>query len=1089
MVLGANPCENHPIVWQYINEARKANAKLIVADPRRTRTAAQADTHLRMRPGTNGAFIMGIINYLIQNNLYDAAYQTVMTNRVFTSPSGHRFDRTVPKWTDALFKLNVDRTDYQRTSVSVAALTTIKTASSAGALFVEVNSRANFSLGDSITIGTALGTEETRTITGATTDSSVTPTVIKLSWSGGLTNAHSVGEAVTRTSNATLADIPVVAADLNDPDCVFQVLKARAAHYTSALVADICDIPGGATAFEAFAAMIGSSHGDSSGGNIYGTGPAAGANFPGTILYAMGGTQYSHASQILRGYSMLQMLLGNMGRAGGGVNALRGIHNVQGSTDMGVLYSSVPGYSDVPLRNESTLVAALPIGATSAQIWYHGVMASGDTVRLSAGKGSSLHEDVVLTGDPSGSEAPFTITFAATSRTHAKGAVVLDITTPVDPDLYGKYMDKLYGGARTTSTTTHWNRTRTEDGWNLQQHGFRNMMWHYFRKGAYPTAADADILTGAPAVISNTNFDLMPKGNGLHHIQMFQRAAATYTGPDKIKLMYVFGQNPAVTEPNLPMVRTGLYDLETLVVMDMWETETAGVPRNATGVTYLLPSAAFVEEEGSITNSGRWIQWRYKAANPQGNSKSDTEILLTLAKKLDDAGAFDHINAIGASYAPLYGNQYGWTPGTNYNTGAALPGNNAATIAENIFKQMAHGYINKDDTGSTTGASGGWGGLWIYRGAYGGWAKNWRGRAATTLNGAVAAGATSITLTANATVADETIDSSNLISLPNYNVGNTFYLEQGTSNEEMCTISAISGTGNVTLTLSKPLAKAHANGVAVAHVFNRAKSRGNVDVGENGQASGKGIYSNWGWAWLKNRRVFYNNASVAGDVTDGFVAPDSVGRFFVHTPTKGTSDMLNVNVAYSATYRYYSALSDKEAGDGSVYTATKGATMPKHWEPHETPREDLRTKYGVTGDVPTGSVGAVASYPLTLTTIRVTEHFQGGPTTRNLPWLSELVADPFIEINSEDALALGIVTGDNVHIDTVRATGIGHFKAIVGTGPSSQQRVKKGVVAIPWHWGNKGIVTGPSANDLTIDALDTNIKMPEFKACLCRIYK
>ncbi len=888
MVLGANPVENHPVVAQYINEARAAtpNAKVIVADPRRTRTAAQADIFMRMRPGTNGALIMGLINYLITNNLYDASYQTRTVGRTFTDASGNTVSKTVPKYTDATFQLKTDRMDYERDGNGFPVITT-----------------------------------------------------------------------------------------LGDSNSVFSVLAARAAHYTTSVVEGICDITPGQ--FEVFAAAVAASRGDTSVGFEDGTGPLKGAQFPGTILYAMGGTQSTHASQDLRAYSMLQMLLGNMGKAGGGVNALRGIHNVQGSTDMGVLFSSMPGYSDVP---------------------------------PTTGSGS----------------------------------------------LYGDYMDKLFGGPRVAGTGGfYWNKNDAANGWNLQQHGFRNTIWHWFGQG--PDPLSADVLTDAPTTITNPNFDLLPKGNGLNHIQMFQKAASGYVGADKVKCMFVLGQNPAVTEPNLTMVKAGLYGLDTLVVTDMFESETAGCSRKSDGVTYLLPSSSFVEEEGSVTNSGRWIQWRYKAINPQGKSKSDTEILLTLASKLFTANAFTHIT--GETYASLYG--YGWTPGVNADASDFNNGTTAATVAENIFTVIAH----KNQNASPYGA------LWIYRGGVNGWNQVF-GSAGTIA--AASAGATTLT-------------ASTLTGVYN---GSVLWVGSGATMEQVCVASH---TGNVTLNLTKGLKFTHSASEPIAHVLNRAKARGTVDVGDQASdtLSGKSIYGNWGWAWLKNRRVFYNNGAVNQDVADAFVAPDQVGRYFVHGDTDTGKP---TPVAYATTYRAYSTLKDLNNGNGfSGAVAGDKARMPKHWEPHETPREDLRTKYGTTGDASTavgggGSNGAVANFPLVLTTIRVTEHFQGGPTTRNIPWLCELQPDVFIEINSADAYRYGIAEGDDVYIDTARASNAGPFKARVGVGTGATQLVKKGTVAIPWHWGNKGISTGESANTVTIDSLDTNIKMPEYKACLCRIH-
>jgi formate dehydrogenase major subunit len=882
MVLGANPVENHPVVAQYINTARDAGARVIVADPRRTRTAAQADKHLRMRPGTNGALIMGLINYLISNNLYDSAYQTRTVSRTFTDASGNTVTKaTWPKYTDATFKLNTARMDYDRDGSGFPVITT-----------------------------------------------------------------------------------------LADSSSVFSVLAARAAHYTTSVVESVCDLVPGS--FEPFAAMVADSRGDTAAGYEDGTGPLKGAKFPGTILYAMGGTQFSHASQDLRAYSMMQMLLGNMGKAGGGVNALRGIHNVQGSTDMGVLYSSMPGYSDVPPR------------ATDPS--------------------------------PSGYR-------------------------------YDDYMDKLYGGVRKVGTGGfYWNISDATNGWNLQQHGFRNTIWHWFGQGADPLSAD--VLTAAPETITNPNFDLLPKGNGLDHRAMFQKAAATYLGADRVKCMFVLGQNPAVTEPNLTLVKQGLYDLDTLVVTDMFESETAGCSRKGGGVTFLLPSGSFVEEEGSVTNSGRWIQWRYKAINPQGNSKSDTEILLTLADKLFAANAFTHIP--GATYAGLYGT-YGWTPGSDFNAVAA-------TVAENVFTVIAH----KNQASTPYGA------LWIYRGGVNGWNQTF-GTAGTI--SAAAAGATTLTAATLTGV---------------YN-GSVLWVGDGATKEQVCVASH---TGNTTLNLTKGLKYAHSSGanLNIAHVLNRAKARGTVDVGDQASdtLSGKSIYGNWGWAWLKNRRVFYNNGGVNQDVADTFVAPDQVGRYYVH----GFVDTGKPTpVMYSTTYRAYSTLKDLNNGDGTSGAASGDpARMPKHWEPHETPNTAAMTKYGKTGDNATGTVGAVASFPLVLTTIRVTEHFQGGPTTRNVPWLCELQPEPFIEINSADAFRYGIKNGDPVYIDTARASDAGPFTARVGTGTGASQLVKKGTVAIPWHWGNKGISTGESANTVTIDALDVNIKMPEYKACLCRIY-
>ena len=80
-------------------------------------------------------------------------------------------------------------------------------------------------------------------------------------------------------------------------------------------------------------------------------------NRPGTILYALGMTQHTTGVQGIRGFTILQLLLGNLGKPGSGVNALRGEPNVQGACDMGVLNNYLPGYMDYPSATEPTLEA------------------------------------------------------------------------------------------------------------------------------------------------------------------------------------------------------------------------------------------------------------------------------------------------------------------------------------------------------------------------------------------------------------------------------------------------------------------------------------------------------------------------------------------------------------------------------------------------------------------------------------------------------------------------------------------------------------------------------------------------------------
>src|SRR5678810_1002282 len=80
-------------------------------------------------------------------------------------------------------------------------------------------------------------------------------------------------------------------------------------------------------------------------------------NRPGSILYALGMTQHTTGVQGIRGFTILQLLLGNIGKPGSGVNALRGEPNVQGACDMGLLNNYLPGYLNYPVHTEPTLEA------------------------------------------------------------------------------------------------------------------------------------------------------------------------------------------------------------------------------------------------------------------------------------------------------------------------------------------------------------------------------------------------------------------------------------------------------------------------------------------------------------------------------------------------------------------------------------------------------------------------------------------------------------------------------------------------------------------------------------------------------------
>ncbi len=121
---------------------------------------------------------------------------------------------------------------------------------------------------------------------------------------------------------------------LRDPNSVFQLLRRHYGRYTVEMVEKVCGIP--KVKFEETAKLFC--------GN-------SGRDKTGTITYALNLTQHTNGVENIRSLCMLQLLLGNIGRPGGGVTALRGHANVQGATDLELLYHELPGYLPMPLRD------------------------------------------------------------------------------------------------------------------------------------------------------------------------------------------------------------------------------------------------------------------------------------------------------------------------------------------------------------------------------------------------------------------------------------------------------------------------------------------------------------------------------------------------------------------------------------------------------------------------------------------------------------------------------------------------------------------------------------------------------------------
>ena len=312
---------------------------------------------------------------------------------------------------------------------------------------------------------------------------------------------------------------------LQHPRCVFQLLRKHFARYTPEMVERYCGVSKDVFLHAAKTFCT-----------------ASGPDKTGAICYALGWTQHSSGVQMIRCAAILQLLLGNMGRPGGGILALRGHASIQGSTDVPTLYDILPGYLSMP-------------------------------------------------------------NFGEESKTLAN------------------YVEKY--------------RSRT--GWwhNLDKYIVSLL------KAYYGESARAE---------NEFGFHWLPRVTGDHSHQGYWLDMLD----GKIDGLFVMGQNPAVAGPNSGMERRGLGRLKWLVVREMVETETASFWYESPEVkrgelrteeipteVFLLPAAGHAEKDGTFTNTQRLLQWRQKAVEPSGDSRSENWFVFHLGVLLREKAKRD----------------------------------------------------------------------------------------------------------------------------------------------------------------------------------------------------------------------------------------------------------------------------------------------------------------------------------------------------------------------------------------------------------------------------------------------------------------
>ncbi len=331
-----------------------------------------------------------------------------------------------------------------------------------------------------------------------------------------------------------------------NPRCVLQMLKAHYSRYDLEKVSSITGTPVEdlKTVYEVYAS----------------TGVRDRA---GTELYALGWTQHTVGVQNIRTMSIIQLLLGNMGIAGGGINALRGEPNVQGSTDHAILSHILPGYLKAPVASLATL------------------------------------EDYLKKNTP---------------KTNEPQSANWYQNTP-------KYMVSLL-------------------------------------KAWYGDKATKE---------NDFGYAYVPKLDDGQDATLLNMIDSMYEG--KVKGFTCVGQDPACSLPNASKVREAFTKLDWMVHMNIFDNETASFwkgpgmdPKKIKTEVFLIPVAASMEKEGSMSNSGRMLQWKYVAETPPGDALSTGDVIIRLMNKLKalykkDKGVFaDPIINLAWNYTDEKGN-------------------------------------------------------------------------------------------------------------------------------------------------------------------------------------------------------------------------------------------------------------------------------------------------------------------------------------------------------------------------------------------------------------------------------------------------
>ena len=695
---------------------------------------------------------------------------------------------------------------------------------------------------------------------------------------------------------------------LKDPHCVFQLLKKHYGRYTPELVSKTTGTPKDKLleVYKLFSST-------------------GGPDKAGTELYAMGWTQHTVGTQNIRAMVIIQLLLGNMGIAGGGINALRGESNVQGSTDHGLLFHILPGYLPVP----------------SADL--------KDT------------------------------------------AAYIEKYTP-----------------------------KTKDPQSANWWGNRNKYLISYLKAIY----------GAKATKENDfAYSLLPKldpGMNGSWLMIFDNMIK-----GKFKGFFAWGQNPACSGSNSNKVRSALSKLDWMVTANLFDNETAsfwkgpGVDSSKVQTeVFFLPVAASFEKEGSITNSGRWAQWRTAAVKPLGQSKPDAEIIHELYQKLK------------ALYAKEGGPLPEQLSALTWNYGFKRADGTIKSVDIHAVAKEINGYFVEDVEDKPKPLKPGEIAPPV--------PPPWTPKKMLGKKGELAAGFAQLQ-------ADGTTSSGNWLYTQSYNEKGNLMARRGKKDP--------TGLGMFPeWTWCWPVNR--------RILYNRAS----VNL-EGKPYNMKKAVVYWNpTAPLPNGKT----GAWIGDVPDGPwppMADDKEGKKPFIMRADGVAAIFGPGLKDGPFPEHYEPVE---------------CPVPENFfsKQMSNPASKVFNDANIKEDV---LATCDVRFPLVATTYRVTEHWQTGVMTRNTPWLLELQPRQFCEISVELAKEKSINNGDVIEVSSARGKIEAVAMVTVRMRPFKIGDRIVHEVGLPWCFGWHTPGVGDAANLLTPTAGDANTMIPETKAFMVGI--